>query len=180
MLELALHVLDIAENSSRAGASLVEITIVEDLQQDVFSLEIRDDGHGMDSATMEKALDPFYTTKKVRRIGLGLPMLKQAAHNAQGRCSLESEPGRGTVVRAEFRHSHIDRQPLGDIAGVVTMLILGSPGIDFVYRHSKDGREYVLDTREIREGLGQVPLNCMEVLNLIRDNISEGLEELNG
>jgi len=134
----------------------------------------------MDSATMEKALDPFYTTKKVRRIGLGLPMLKQAAHNAQGRFSLESEPGRGTVVRAEFRHSHIDRQPLGDIAGVVTMLILGSPGIDFVYRHSKDGREYVLDTREIREGLGQVPLNCMEVLNLIRDNISEGLEELNG
>ena len=180
MIELALHILDIAENSLRAGATLVEIEVIEDLARDRLSIMVRDNGHGMSPEELERALDPFYTTKKVRRIGLGLPMLKQAAHNAQGRFSLESEPGRGTVVRAEFRHSHIDRQPLGDIAGVVTMLILGSPGIDFVYRHSKDGREYVLDTRENREGLGQVPLNCMEVLNLIRDNISEGLEELNG
>lgn len=180
MLELALHVLDIAENSSRAEASLIEITIVEDLARDVFSLEIRDNGHGMDEQTMEKAMDPFYTTKKVRRIGLGLPMLKQATHNAQGRFSLQSEVGKGTAVYAEFRHSHIDRQPLGDIAGVITMLILGNPDIDFIYRHMKDGREYILDTREVREGLGQVPLNCMEVLNLIRDNIREGIEELNG
>ncbi len=180
MLELALHVLDIAENSSRAEASLIEITIVEDLTWDVFSLEIRDNGHGMDEQTMARAMDPFYTTKKVRRIGLGLPMLEQATHNAGGRFLLQSEVGRGTVICAEFRHSHIDRQPLGDIAGVITMLILGNPETDFVYRHIKDGRDYVLDTREIREGLGQVPINCMEVLNLIRDNIHEGLEELNG
>lgn len=180
MLELALHVLDIAENSSRAGAGLIEITIVEDLERDIFSLEIRDNGHGMDEQAMEKALDPFYTTKKVRRIGLGLPMLKQATQTADGGFSLESEPGRGTVVRASFRHSHIDRQPLGDIAGVITMLILGNPDIDLVYTHRRDGREYVLDTRELREGLGEVPLNTMEVLNLIRDNIREGLDELNG
>jgi len=179
MLELALHVLDIAENSSRAGASLVEITITEDLEMDVFSMEIKDNGHGMDEATMEKAMDPFYTTKKVRRIGLGLPMLRQAAHTAGGRFSLESEEGRGTRVYAEFGHSHIDRQPLGDIAGVITMLILGNPDMDLVYTHHRNSGAYVLDTREIREGLGQVPLNTMEVLNLIRDNINEGLKELN-
>ena len=180
MLELALHVLDIAENSSRAQASLIEITIAEDLVRDVFSLEIKDNGQGMDAQTMEKALDPFYTTKKVRRIGLGLPMLKQAANTAQGRFSLQSEVGKGTAVYAEFKHSHIDRQPLGDIAGVITMLILGNPDIDIIYTHHKNGNTYVLDTRELREGLGDVPLNNMEVLNLIRDNIHEGIEELNG
>ena len=180
MLELALHVLDIAENSSRAQASLIEITILEDLKRDIFSLEIRDNGQGMDAQTMEKALDPFYTTKKVRRIGLGLPMLKQAANTAQGRFSLQSEVGKGTVVHAEFKHSHIDRQPLGDIAGVITMLILGNPDIDIIYTHRKNGNTYILDTRELREGLGDVPLNNMEVLNLIRDNIREGIEELNG
>ena len=180
MLELALHVLDIAENSSRARSSLIEITIVEDLERDIFSLEIKDNGQGMDAQTMEKALDPFYTTKKVRRIGLGLPMLKQAANTAQGRFSLQSQVGKGTVVHAEFKHSHIDRQPLGDIAGVITMLILGNPDIDIIYTHRKDGNTYILDTRELREGLGDVPLNNMEVLNLIRDNIKEGLEELNG
>ena len=180
MLELALHVLDIAENSSRAQASLIEITIAEDLERDIFSLEIKDNGQGMDAQAMEKALDPFYTTKKVRRIGLGLPMLKQAANTAQGRFSLQSEVGKGTVVHAEFKHSHIDRQPLGDIAGVITMLILGNPDIDIIYTHRKNGNTYILDTRELREGLGDVPLNNMEVLNLIRDNIREGLEELNG
>src|SRR5208283_45535 len=158
MLELALHVLDIAENSSRAQASLIEITIAEDLERDIFSLEIKDNGQGMDAQAMEKALDPFYTTKKVRRIGLGLPMLKQAANTAQGRFSLQSEVGKGTVVHAEFKHSHIDRQPLGDIAGVITMLILGNPDIDIIYTHRKNGNTYILDTRELREGLGDVPL----------------------
>jgi K+-sensing histidine kinase KdpD len=180
MLELALHVLDIAENSSRAEAKLIEVTIVEDLETDFFSIEIRDNGHGMDEQAMEKALDPFYTTKKVRRIGLGLPMLNQAATTAQGRFSLTSEIGKGTVVYAGFKHSHIDRQPLGDIAGVITMLILGNPDIDIVYTHKKNGNAYTLDTRELREGLGDVPLNNMEVLNLVRENINEGIEELNG
>lgn len=94
MLELALHVLDIAENSSRAEASLIEITIVEDLEKDVFSLEIRDNGHGMDEQTMARVMDPFYTTKKVRRIGLGLPMLEQATHNAGGGFPFSRSPAR--------------------------------------------------------------------------------------
>lgn len=179
MLELALHVLDIAENSSRAQAALIEITITEDLARDIFSLEIRDNGTGMDEKTMEKAMDPFFTTKKVRRFGLGLPMLSQAAKATGGRFSLMSEKGKGTDVYAEFRHSHIDRQPLGDISGTIVALIIGNPDIDILYKHCKNGRTYIMDTREIREGLGlDIPLNHMEVLNLIRDNIKEGIRDL--
>ncbi len=179
MLELALHLLDIAENSSRAHATLVEIEVAEDLERDLLSLEIRDNGDGMDAATLERALDPFYTTKKVRRVGLGLPMLSQAARAAGGHFTIESSPSQGTRIQAVFGHSHIDRQPLGDIPGVMTALILGNPQTDFVYTHTRGGQSFVLDTREIREGLGGVPLNHPEVLGLIRDNIREGIAELN-
>ena len=179
MIELSLHVLDIAENSSRAQATLIEITIVEDLVRDIFSMEIRDNGTGMNAETLEKALDPFFTTKKVRRIGLGLPMLSQAAETTGGRFSIRSAVGKGTDVYAEFKHSHIDRQPLGDISGSIVALIIGNPDVDIVYTHCKNGRTYIMDTREIREGLGiDIPLNHMEVLNLIRDNIKEGIKEL--
>lgn len=178
MLELSLHILDIAENSTRANASLVEITIVEDTGEDVFSFEIRDNGVGMDRDTIDRAMDPFYTTKKVRRVGLGLPMLAQACERANGRFEIQSAPGKGTRVYALFGHSHIDRQPLGDIAGVVSMLILGNPDRDFLYTHVFNGGTYTLDTRELRQELGDVPLNHIEVVNLIRDNINEGIEEL--
>lgn len=178
MIELALHILDIAENSTRAQASFIEITIVEDLIADIFSFEIRDNGSGMDEETLRKAMDPFYTTKKVRKIGLGLPMLAQAAERAGGGFEIESAPGVGTRVCARFRHSHIDRQPLGDIPGVITALILGSPDIDFLYTHMRGGKTYILHTREIRAELGDVPLNHMEVLSFIRENVREGIEEL--
>lgn len=180
MLELALHVLDIAENSMRAGANLIEIKIEEDTPRDILVLEVADNGRGMDEETQRRALDPFFTTKKVRRIGLGLPMLKEAAERTGGSFSLTSEPGRGTRVKAVFGLSHIDRQPLGDMAGTVAALILGDPGVDIVYRHIKDGKVYVLDTREIREVLGDVPLNTMEVVTFIRNNIQEGMAELDG
>jgi len=179
MLEMALHVLDIAENSTRAGASLVEITIREDLKHNIFSIEIKDNGAGMDKETLEKTMDPFYTTKKVRRIGLGLPMLAQAARTTGGSFSIESDIGRGTRVYAQFKHNHIDRQPLGDIAGVIIALILGNPEVDFVYIHKRNAQTYSLDTREIRQGIGDIPLNHREILNLIRENVKEGLAELN-
>jgi hypothetical protein len=178
MLELALHILDIAENSTRAGATLIVLIIIEDTTADVLSFEIRDNGSGMDRETMEKALDPFYTTKKVRRVGLGLPMLAQACERAGGRFEIESKPGDGTRVYAGFGYSNFDRQPLGDIAGVVSMLILGNPDRDFLYTHTINGNSYTLDTREIRQELGDIPLNHMEVINMIRDNIREGIEDL--
>lgn len=178
MIEIALHILDIAENSTRAQASFIEITVLEDIVSDILSFEIRDNGSGMDEETLQKAMDPFYTTKKVRRIGLGLPMLAQAAKNAGGRFEIESAPGSGTRVHASFQHSHIDRQPLGDIPGVISTLILGNPDVDFLYTHARNGKTYVLDTREIRRELGDVPLNHFEVIGVIRENVREGIEEL--
>lgn len=178
MIELALHILDIAENSSRANATLIEITFNEDVKNDILSFEIKDNGKGMDEDTIQKAMDPFYTTKKVRRVGLGLPMLEQAAITAGGSFTIESEVGVGTRIYAQFQYSHIDRQPLGDIPGTITALIIGNPDIDILYTHNRNGKSYILDTVEIRQALGDVPLNHREVLKVIKDNIVEGLEEI--
>ncbi len=178
MLQLALHILDIVENSTRAGAKLVTIGITEDPGRDLLIIEIADDGRGMDQETLRKALDPFYTTKGVRRVGLGLPMLHQATQQCEGRFSIESEEGIGTKVRAEFRRGHIDLQPLGDIAGIIVTLIAGNPGIDFVYVHRKGVRTFTFDTREIREEMEDVPIDHPEVLKFIRSSISEGLDEI--
>jgi len=178
MIELALHLLDIAENSLRAEATLVEISVVEDLVRDRLIISIRDNGHGMTPAEVDHAMDPFYTTKKVRRVGLGLPMLKQACISTGGSFSIESEPGVGTKVTAEFVHSHIDRQPLGDVPGAIVALVLEKPTIDILYTHRRNDAVYSMDTREIRAGLGDIPLNHHEVVKMIRENIAEGLIEL--
>lgn len=178
MLDLSLHILDIAENSTRAGAKTVWIDIVENVEEDRLIIEVRDDGAGMDEATLRKALDPFFTSKKVRRVGLGLPMLAEAAERAGGFLRIESVVGKGTRVRVEFLHSHIDRQPLGDMAGTFMTLIAGNPGVNFEYRHCKDGETFTLDTAEIRKALDGVPINSADVLNFLREKIREGLEDI--
>ncbi len=177
MLELALHILDIVENSVRAGATRVRIFIVEDLLKDLFLLRITDNGKGMSPEERQRALDPFYTTQKVRKVGLGLPMLAEAAERTGGRMTLRSKPGTGTVVEAVFGGRHIDRQPLGDIASTLIAIIVGNPGVDFTYEHRVDGRVYLLDTRDIKNALEDVPLNHPEVTGFLREHITEGLRE---
>ncbi len=176
MLELSLNILDVAENSVRAGASLIEIELCEDLAADRLTIMIRDNGCGMDAAQLERVSDPFFSTKTVRRIGLGVPLLKQAAEAAGGSFAIESTPGQGTRVTASFQHAHLDRQPLGDVAGALTTLILGAPEIDFVYTHRVDNREFCLDTRELRDP--ELSLNDPAVLGLIAENVREGLSEI--
>jgi len=178
MLELTLHILDIAENSVRAGAKTVFMDIIEDRRGDRLAIEIRDDGSGMDEATLEKAMDPFYTSKKVRRVGLGLPMLAEAAKRTGGSFTLESHVGAGARVAVEFRLGHIDRQPLGDLTGALMSLIAGNAGVDFVVRHECEGPPFTLDTREIRSEIGDTPINHPEVLKFIRQHIMEGLVEI--
>ena len=178
MLELALHILDIAENSVRAGAKTVWIEISEESGKDLLSFVIRDDGQGMSKVVLEKVMDPFYTSKKVRRVGLGLPMLAEAAGRAGGRFAIESQEGKGTRVAAEFRLSHIDRQPLGDITGALTVLIAGNDGVDFVFRYRCGDRLFGLDTKEIRQEIGDVPIQQAEVLKWIRQYVREGLSEI--
>jgi hypothetical protein len=157
---------------------MVSITIIEDMKADTLTLQISDDGAGMSDEESKRALDPFYTTKKVRRVGLGLPMMKEAAERTGGSFRLDSARGRGTTVHVVFGHSHIDRQPLGDIGLTMISLIAGSPEVDFVYTHRREGREYRLDTRSIRRELGDVSIGHMEVLSLIRGDIEEGTRDL--
>ncbi len=178
MLELSLHVLDIAENSLRAGATTVFITVTEDVAADRLTIEVRDDGAGMSEAACRRALDPFYTTKQAKRVGLGLPLLAQAAEATGGRLLLESEEGRGTKVTVEFMHSHMDRQPFGNMAGTLVTLIAGSEGVDFVYVHQSTGGHLTLDTREIKKTMKDVPISHPEVLQFVRNYIVEGLKQI--
>ncbi|RJP60118.1 MAG: ATP-binding protein [Deltaproteobacteria bacterium] len=178
MLELSLHILDIVENSTRAGAKTVYITIIEDTIRDVLSVEIKDDGSGMSQDILEKVSDPFYTTKTVRKVGLGIPMLVQAAEGTDGKFRIESKGGEGTIVAAEFKFSHIDRQPLGDIISTLVTLIAGNTDVDFIYRHQHNDRVFILDTRDVKREIEDVPINHPDILLFIRQHIEEGLKEI--
>ena len=152
MEDLSLHILDVVENSVAAAAATVEIHIVEDTLNDRLSLEIRDDGEGMDEETRDRALDPFFSTRTTRRIGLGLPLLAQAAREGGGDLELESEPGRGTRVRAVFQLSHPDRKPLGDVAASLVAILAGRPHLEVRYEYEKDGETVaMMDTRQPME-----------------------------
>ena len=153
MEDLSLHILDVVENSISAKASRIEIKVVEDTGKNLLTIEIKDNGLGMDEATVKKVLDPFFTTRTTRKVGLGLPLLSQAARESGGDMEIESKVGRGTRVKATFGYSHIDRKPLGDMEMTLSTLIAGNPAVDFIYEHKKDESEYRFDTREIRAGI---------------------------
>lgn len=178
MLDLSLHILDVAENSIKAQASRIEIRVSENAASDLFSLEINDDGRGMDAETVKKALDPFFSTKETRSIGLGLPLLAEAARAANGDFSIDSQPGKGTHVTATFQASHIDMKPLGDIALTVVTLVMGHPDVDIHYFHKIEQTHYSLDTHEIKSQLNGVSIASPEVIRFIRDHIKEGLDNL--
>lgn len=178
MLELAAHILDIAENSVRADAKLIEIAINEDTANDFLSIEIIDDGRGMNQNEIKKVLDPFYTTKTVRRVGLGIPLLADAAQRSGGNLQLESKEGKGTTVKSTFCISNVDRQPMGNIISTIIILIAGNSDVDFFYKHRHNDRRFELDTRVIRKEIEDVPINHPEILKYIRGVLEEGFREI--
>lgn len=149
MEDLSLHILDIVENSIAAMAKRIEIRIDEDRAKDLVTIEIKDDGKGMDEQTVKKALDPFFTTRTTRRVGLGLSLLAQAAEDSEGTFDISSGPGKGTTVKATLRLSHPDCKPMGDISQTIQVLVTSHPEIDFLYEHKSDNSTYRFDTREI-------------------------------
>lgn len=173
MEDLSLHILDIVENSVAAKADKIEIRIFEDKKKDLLSLEIIDNGVGMNKKTAKKALDPFYTTKTVRRFGFGLSLLSEAAKAANGNLSIESKKGEGTKIKADFQYSHIDRKPLGNIGQTIITLIIGNPEVDLVYVHKKNDHEYLLDTRKIKRQLDEMPINSSAWIRLIREDLKK-------
>lgn len=178
MRELSLHILDIAQNSIAAKATEIEIRLTVSNVEDRLEIEIEDNGSGMTEEMAERVLDPFVTTRTTRKVGLGLPLFKAAAEQCEGDLTIESEPGKGTLVKVSFRFSHIDRVPLGNIVSTVVTLIQGNPDTDFLYLHRYDDQEYDLSTKILREELDEVPLNHPMVLAFIAKDMAEGLEGL--
>lgn len=178
MRELSLNVMDIAQNSIRAGASLTTIRVDESVPGDTLSITVTDNGCGMSEEQVKSVIDPFFTTRTTRKVGLGVPLFKMEAEMTGGSFTIDSTPGAGTELTAVFRPSHVDMIPLGDIASVMHLLITCNPEIDFVYIRTKtcaDGAEKqaALDTRELREQLGEVPFSEPEVSAWIRDYLLE-------
>ncbi len=148
MRDLSLHILDIVENSVRAEAKLIEISLVEDLENDLLTLKIEDNGKGMDPETLQRAAYPFFTTKSEKRTGLGLALLAQASREAEGKFEISSKPEDGTRIRATFRYSHPDRKPLGDMFATLETLVAGNRGVDFLYEHRRGADVTHFDTRK--------------------------------
>ena len=178
MIELSLHILDIVENSIAAGAEVVDIRIQEDREKDIFTIEIRDDGRGMDEQMKKKVLDPFVTTKPRKKVGLGLSLLAEAARKTGGRMEIHSELDQGTHIVVTFGWSHVDRQPLGDMIETLVLLMIGNPDVEFVYEHTRDGKSFSMDTRDIQEHLGEIPRSTPDVLDFIREHLKTGLREI--
>lgn len=176
MRELSLNVLDIVQNSISAAATLVTVEITE--AEGMLTIRIGDNGRGMTDEQLERIRDPFYTTRTTRRVGMGIPLFRMAAEMAEGSLSIDSEVGVGTTVTASFRLDHIDRMPLGDIVGTMETLIQLNPTIDFLYRHTVQDRSFEMDTRSLREVLGDVPLSEPDILAWISGNLTEGIQEI--
>ena len=178
MKELSLNVLDISQNSVKAGATLIQICLRE--TDDWLTMTVTDNGCGMTAETLRGVIDPFYTTRTTRKVGLGIPLLKLAAEQTGGSVTISSRheseypDSHGTEVVATFYKKHIDFTPMGDIISTVTTLIQGSPDIDFEFRHLSNAFDVSLDTREVREVLGpEIPLSEPEILLWIANNLSE-------
>ncbi len=181
MRELALNILDIAENSLRAGATLVEIAVQADFLQDKLCISVNDNGKGMSEEMLASVCDPFTTTRTTRKVGMGLPLFKYSAESAGGSFQISSQEGKGTFVAAQYRISHVDRMPLGDFGGVALQLVTMNPHTDFVFTAECGERQGVLDTREVREILGEeIPLGAPEVRAFLRDYIKENLTDIFG
>lgn len=175
MKELSLNVLDIVLNSVKAKASLVTIEILE---RERLEITITDNGCGMAPEFLARVIDPFTTTRTTRKVGLGIPLFKLAAEMAGGTFQIESEVGVGTTVRATFDPHNIDCPPLGDMAGTMVTLISGYPETDFLYRRAVGEHEFSVDTRQLREIMGEIPLSSFEVTNFVREMIEENEREL--
>jgi len=178
MRELSLHILDIAQNSIVAEAREIRIAIIENLVDDKLIIRIKDDGRGMDGETLEKVVDPFYTTRTTRNIGLGIPMFKANAESCNGVFHIRSKLGVGTEIDAEFQHSHIDRVPLGNMAETIITIIQANESIDLIYTHSYNQKKFTLNTKEIKKTLVDLPINNMDVLLWLRSYINEALHEI--
>ncbi|HWQ45797.1 MAG TPA: ATP-binding protein [Longilinea sp.] len=175
MKELSLHLLDIAQNSVAAGATTVRIRVEEDSSKDRLDMVVTDNGKGMDAETVAKVTNPFYTTRTTRKVGLGIPLLKEAAEACNGMLEIQSEPGKGATLRVSFQRSHIDRMPLGDLSGTFLTLLIGEPEINWIFEYQVNSEVFQFDSAPIIQELGGVPLTDPTILSFLRELLETGV-----
>ncbi len=178
MRELSLHILDIAQNSIKAEAETIRIAIMEDTHEDKLTIKIKDDGIGMDRDVLEKVVDPFYTSRTTRQVGLGIPLFKASAEQCDGFFDIKSQLGAGTEIVAVFKHSHIDRVPLGNMPDTIVTIINACDTIDLIYTHCYNGKNFTLNTKEIKKLLDGVPISNIDVVRWLKEYVLEGLSEI--
>nr|WP_321451689.1 ATP-binding protein [uncultured Carboxylicivirga sp.] len=176
MRDLSMHITDIVQNSVRAHASLVHLSIEEKGEWLTFTFE--DNGSGMDAETVKKVTDPFFTSRTTRKVGLGIPLFIQNAELTGGSLTVTSELGKGTVVKAVFGLNHIDRPPMGDLPSTVAMLITGNPQTDIVFTYQTEEDKFELDSREVKEILGDLDISMPQVTSFLKQMIDENLKEI--
>ncbi len=180
MKEISLHILDIIQNSIAAEADKITVSIEEMTDRDSLSIEIADNGKGMDPETLARASDPFMTTRKTRKVGLGLSMFKAGVEACNGHFAVRSQIGMGTRVSAVYQLSHIDRPPLGNMTETLLTVVLCNPDIDFEYNHRVGKAAFSFSTQEVKERLGDVPLSYPDVIEWLEGYLNEGINSLNG
>jgi anti-sigma regulatory factor (Ser/Thr protein kinase) len=177
--ELALHILDIAENSISAGASKVEIVVKKDSLNDELWISVKDNGKGMDQELLARVMDPFVTSRTTRKVGLGIPLLKQAAEACNGGLTIDSQPGEGTVITTKFQDSHIDRMPLGNLADTFLGLFFGTPDVNWVLHYQVDDQVFEFDDTEVKQVLDGMPLTDYRVIDYLTNTIQNGINNIN-
>lgn len=175
MNNLSFHITDITANSIRAGASQITVGIAT--REGVITIEVRDNACGMDRKTVERATNPFYTTRTTRSVGLGLPFLIQSAEQTGGSVTINSSPGKGTDVIARFIAGHIDCPPWGDLPGTISTMITGNPGVNITFIHETERNTFRISTQELQEVLGGLPLSLPRVTIWLREMIRENISQ---
>ena len=176
MKDISMHIMDILQNSIRAKADLIQLNVTEDAAADTLTLEFIDNGCGMSGETLSKVLNPFFTTRTTRKVGLGLSLLKQNAEQTGGSLDIQSKLGEGTTVRAVFGLSHWDRQPMGDLPGTVILTVSAHPEIRFIFRYQSETIDFVFDTEEVNEVLDGASLQDPSVVRDLKELVEANLE----
>jgi anti-sigma regulatory factor (Ser/Thr protein kinase) len=178
MKEISLHIMDLVQNSIRAKASQIEISVYESQSKNQLGITIADNGEGMSYQVLQKVTDPFYTSRTTRKVGLGIPLYKHLVDQCNGRLNIISVEGQGTTLTSYMELNHIDRQPMGDISGVLVLLISANPRIRFIYTHETEIGKYKIDTNEIKDILGNNDNYELGILSSINTMIIENLKEI--
>lgn len=176
MKDLSMHIMDILQNSTRAKATEITLEVLLDSAKDTLTLIFKDNGCGMDAETVQKVINPFFTTRTTRKVGLGLPLLKQNTEQTGGFMNIQSEVGVGTTVTAVFGLTHLDTPPMGDLAGTMVLTISANPDIRFLFHYKRDDDvDYLLDTDEVYEILDGMSINDPDVIESLKEMIIENI-----